>query len=158
MLSKSRFNPKAGILDFWQEFRKPQPYRWPILFVSSLPVVLIITWAISESVYIPPERPEITYIPSFAPGRTDEEIIASNEANQLRKDEREARIAELEEQKREAYKTLGAASGFDVEEMERRAEEERAAQEAADEARRQELLANRVDTSDGEQESEGSTP
>lgn len=140
MLSKSRFNPKAGILDFWDEFRKPQPYRWLILAVSSIPFALIMAWAISEKVYLPPERPSITYIPSFAPNRTDEEIIASNIENQKRKDERAARIAEYEEKKREAYKALGAASGFDVEEMERRALEERAAEEAAEAAQNAQVL------------------
>lgn len=155
MSFKSRFNPKAGILDFWDYVREPQPYRWPILGVSILPIVLIISWAASESVYIPPERPSITYIPTFAPDRTDEEIIASNIENQRRKDERAARIAELEEQKREAYKALGAASGFDVEEMERRAEEERAAQEAAEEAERQEVLANLRDNAEDAPAAEG---
>lgn len=157
MLSKSRFNPKTGALDFWEYIRKPQPYRWPILGVSMVPIALIIGWAASEAAYIPPERPTVTYIPSFAPGRTDEEIVASNIENQKRKDERAAQIAELEDQKREAYKALGAASGFDVEEMERRAEAERAAEEAAAEAERQEVLANVRDSADQASTAEGGT-
>ena len=31
-----RLNPGPGIADFWQEFKRPNPYRWPILAVSAL--------------------------------------------------------------------------------------------------------------------------
>ncbi len=154
MLSKSRFNPKAGIADFWSEFRKPNPYRWPILFVSSLPFALIMLWATSETVYLPPERPSVTYITSFAPDRTDDEIIASNKENQTAKDERAARIAEYEQRKRDAYKALGAASGFDVEEMERQAEADRAAEAAAEAARLEALSSRNQQTSAATSESE----
>ncbi|MGN6499375.1 MAG: hypothetical protein ACTHKM_04420 [Tsuneonella sp.] len=31
-----RFNPGPGIADFWHEFRRPNPYRWPVLGGSAL--------------------------------------------------------------------------------------------------------------------------
>ena len=31
-----RLNPGPGIVDFWQEFKRPNPYRWPILALSAL--------------------------------------------------------------------------------------------------------------------------
>jgi hypothetical protein len=31
-----RLNPGPGLADFWSEFRKPNPYRWPILAASAL--------------------------------------------------------------------------------------------------------------------------
>ena len=31
-----RFNPGPGIADFWQEFKRPNPYRWPVLAASAL--------------------------------------------------------------------------------------------------------------------------
>lgn len=31
-----RLNPGPGLADFWNEFRKPNPYRWPILAGSAL--------------------------------------------------------------------------------------------------------------------------
>lgn len=130
-------------MDFWTEFRRPNPYRWPILGVSVIPFALILAWAGSEAVYIPPDRPNVTYISTYAPDRSDEEIIASNEVNQLRKDQREQQQAELAERKRELYKALGAASGMDVEAMEAQAEADRAAEEAAEEARRAELFPGR---------------
>lgn len=129
-LAKSRFNPKPGIMDFWNEFRKPNPYRWPILFVSSLPFLGIFWWFSNEIYYVDPERPSITYITTFAEGRSDEEIIASNKANQEVKDLREAEEERIAQRKRDLYKALGAASGMDVEAIEARAEAERAAAEA----------------------------
>jgi len=140
MLENSRFNPAPGILDFWNEFRKPNPYRVPILIASALPFALIFYALGSETFYIDPERPTITYITTFNPERTDQEIIDSNIANQEVKDLREQRDAELAQRKRDLYKALGAATGMDVEEIERRADAERAAEEAAEEARREEML------------------
>ncbi|MEL7217069.1 MAG: hypothetical protein AAGK01_01405, partial [Pseudomonadota bacterium] len=107
-LANSRFNPKPGILDFWKEFRKPNPYRWPILFASAMPFGLIMYWLAGETVYKDPERPSITYITTFDPNRTDDEIAASNAENQEIKELRAAREEELAERKRELYKALGA--------------------------------------------------
>ncbi|KWV91036.1 hypothetical protein [Erythrobacter sp. YT30] len=144
----SRFNPKAGVADFWSEFRKPNPYRWPMLAVSVLPIITIIGWAASESVYKTPESPQITYITTFDPDRTDAQIAASNAENQKMKDLREAEETRLAEQKREMYKTLGAASGFDVDKMEADAEAERAAEEAAKQQRLENAFGSSAETSE----------
>jgi len=140
MLSKSRFNPVPGLADFWNEIRRPQPYRWPILALSVMPVAGILYWAMGTTVYKDPERPRVTYITTFDPDRTEAEIVASNRANQEVKTLREAEEARIAERKRELYKALGAAAGMDVEEIERKAEAERAAEAAAEEKRRAELL------------------
>ena len=132
--SKSRFNPAPGIADFWNEFKKPQPYRWVILLASTLPVFVIMFWATAQSVTAPPERPEVTYITSFAPDRTDEEIMASNIANQAMKDAIAAEQERIEEEKKQLYRDLGRATGIDVDAMEAEIEAERAAEEAAEEA------------------------
>ena len=142
MLSKSRFNPASGVSDFWNEIRRPTPYRWPILGLSILPVALILYWALGTTVYGEPERPKVTYITTLDATRSDAEITAENLANQEVKDLRSAELARLAERKREIYKAVGAASGMDVEEIERKAEAERAA-EAAAEAKRREELAKR---------------
>lgn len=130
-LANSRFNPKPGIMDFWNEFRKPNPHRWPILMVSCIPLLVIFYWLSNETVYSEPEKPDVTYIESFAPDRTDEEIIASNIANQEVIDLREAEAERRAQRKRDLYKALGAAAGMDVDEIERRADAERAEEEAA---------------------------
>ena len=140
MLSKSRFNPAPGFLDLWNEIRRPRPYRWTFLAASVLPVAGILWWAVAQVEYKAPERPQIDYITSFAPDRSDAEIIASNRANQEVKELREAAEADIAERKRNMYKALGAAAGMDVEAIEAKAEAERAAEAAAEEKRRAELL------------------
>ena len=131
----SRFNPKTGVVDFWHEFRKPNPLRVPTLIASTLPLVLMYYWVTSETVYKTPDRPQITYITSYQPDRSDDEIIAGNEANQEVKELREEREEDLAERKRELYKALGAAAGMDVEqiaaEAEARAERMRGSQNGA---------------------------
>jgi hypothetical protein len=127
----SRFNPKTGAEDFWEVFRRPQPYRIPILLVSTLIPVTVLYFFVGERTMIPPRSPEVTYITTFPEGRTDEEILASNIENQERQDASRARREALEERKREAYRALGRATGLDVDAMEREIAEERAREEAA---------------------------
>lgn len=134
----SRFNPAGGIADFWNEIRRPNPYRWPILFVSALPAAFMVWWGVNSTVYGEPERPRITYITTLDAARSDAEILAENRANQEIKDLREAEEARIAAKKRDLYKALGRAAGMDVEEIERKAEAERAAEAAAAAARRRE--------------------
>ena len=136
MLSKSRFNPAPGFADSWHEIRRPRPYRWAFAFASMLPVMAILYWAVSQVEYKAPERPQIDYISSFDPERTEAEIIASNRANQELKDLREAEEERISQRKRDMYKALGAAAGMDVDEIERKAEARRAAKEAAEAKKR----------------------
>ncbi len=138
--ANSRFNPAPGALDFWNEFRKPNPYRIPLLIAAAVPFALIFYALGSETYYVAPERPTIDYITTLDPDRSDAEIIDSNIANQEVKDLREQRDADLAQRKRDLYKALGAAAGMDVEEIERRADEERAIEEAAEAAEREELF------------------
>ena len=149
-LAKSRFNPAPGILDFWAEIRKPTPYRWPILIVSALPVAGLLYYLAGETQYKDPEKPQITYITSFAPDRSDEEIMASNIENQEVKDLREARREEAAERKRDLYKALGAAAGMDVDEIDRRGEEARAQEEAERQAQQDELMGRGADEAPNE--------
>ena len=146
MRSFQRYNPTTGMADFWAYFRRPQPYRWPILIASSIPIIITLIWANSEAVLVPPERPKVMYISTLEPGRSDADIRASNLANQAEQDARQAEREAIEARKRELYRALGAASGMDVDAMERQAAAERARAAAAEEARRAEILANRVQT------------
>ncbi|MDJ0978997.1 MAG: hypothetical protein QNI87_10740 [Erythrobacter sp.] len=131
MSSLSRLNPKTGIVDFWTEFRKPNPFRVPMLLASTVPLMVIFYWLSGETHYSAPERPTITYITTFDPERTDEEIIASNEANQEIKDLRKAAQDDVAERKREIYKALGKGIGMDVDKIAAEADARRAAEEAA---------------------------
>jgi hypothetical protein len=67
-------------------------------------------------------------------GRTDEEIAASNAANQARKEEAARLAAERQARRREAFRALGKASGFDVDELERQYSEDSPAAEPAEPA------------------------
>ena len=136
----SRFNPTSGIKDFWEEFRRPQPYRIPILLASvAIPGAMLWMFA-SQKTIVPPRSPDVTYISSFAPDRSDDEIIESNVANQLRKDERRQQLEEIEQRRRALYRELGRATGLDVDTMEAEAEAERAREAAEAEAARRERL------------------
>jgi len=162
MLENSRFNPAPGVKDFWDEFRKPNRYRWPFLFLSAMPFAVIFYWLSGETVYKTPDRPQIDYITTFDPDRSDEEIVASNQANQEVKELREARDAELAQRKRDLYKALGEVAGMDVETIEREADAERAAEEAAERARRAEMFGRsdtdgEADAESGESQAEGIT-
>ena len=137
-----KLNPAGGIADFWQEFRRPNPYRWPVLLISFLITGSILSMIVWDKVRIPPARPKVTYITSFAPDRTDAEIAASNLANQkLQEERRVAQEARLERQ-RDAYRALGRATGMDVDAIDERVAREEAAKKAAEEAKRRELLGN----------------
>lgn len=155
-LANSRFNPAPGILDFWTEIRKPTPYRWPILLVSALPFAGLMYYLSGEVQYKDPERPVITYITSFAPDRSDGEIMESNLENQEVKDLREAQREALAERKRELYKALGAAAGMDVDDIERRGEETRAEEEAERRAQLDELMGRA--SQEGENASDSNSP
>lgn len=123
----SRFNPAGGIADFWNEIRRPTPYRWPVLGASLLCSFVLLFWVTQERVLIPPESPKVSFISTFAEGRTDAEIVASNRANQARKERLAAEQAKRDEEVKEMYRALGRATGIDVDAMERKIEAEKAA-------------------------------
>ena len=125
-----RLNPTEGVVDFWSEFRKPNPYRWRILGASTLITGAIIYSVAGEKNYAAPRKPEVTWITTFAPDRSDEEIVAGNIANQKLKDERAAQLREIEERKKDMYRELGRATGIDVDKMEADIAAKKAAEEA----------------------------
>lgn len=145
----SKVNPAEGAADFWREFTRPNPYRWPILGVSILLTGALLYPMTQERVRIPPKPPKVTYITSFDPNRTDAEIIASNIENQRIQDERRAAEEARIERRKEIYRSLGRATGLDVDEMERQIAEDEARDAAAEDARRAGMLGeNGSDTSE----------
>lgn len=135
----NRFNPAPGALDFWDEFRKPTPYRWPILGISALMTFVLMYTITGKTMLAQPAPPKVTYIASFPADRSDAEIIASNIENQRNQDAVAALLEQGEERKRELYRALGRASGMDVDEIERTAAKERAEIEAEENARKAEI-------------------
>ena len=131
----SRMNPVGGISDFWHEIRRPTPYRWPVLAASLAMTGTLLFWLTQEDYFVPPAPPRVTYITTFEEGRSDAEIRQSNIENQRRKEERQAAFAAREERKRALYRSLGRATGLDVDTMEREARAEEAREAAAERAR-----------------------
>jgi hypothetical protein len=110
--------PGAAVRDFvvlWRE----NPYRWRVLAVSIALTSLMIYGFLPENERAPPEKAQITYISTFEPGRTDAQIVASNIANQKVKEKEAAIEAQRAEMRKQFYRELGRASGFDVDALER---------------------------------------
>ncbi len=103
--------------------------RWWITLVALAITVGLFSTLAWEVWYKPPPKPDVTWITSYEPGRSDAEIVASNIANQKRKDAMAAEQAKREEEVRKIYSKIGAMSGIDVAEAERKAAAERAAAE-----------------------------
>ena len=124
-------SPRGAIADLIHEWKAPTPHRWQILGVSVAATFTMMMLFLPESERKPPEKPVVTWITTFAPGRTDAEIEASNRANQERQDVVRAEQARLEERRKELYRELGRATGVDVDAMEEQIRREQAAEDAA---------------------------
>ena len=144
-----RISPKydvaGGFGDLWSELKRPQPYRWPILAASAAMTGLVLYPFTQERVFPPPPKPDIVYITSFAPDRTEAEIVASNLENQERKEARERLLQAQIEKRREMYRALGQATGIDTDKMEAEIAAERAREEAAERKRIEEAMGGSVD-------------
>ncbi len=112
-------SPRGAVDDFVHEWRRPNPYRWRVLGVSVAATFTLMVVMIPDSERVEPRPPKVTWISTFAPGRTDAEIIASNIENQKHKDQLAAERAERAERKKEAARALARASGFDPDELAR---------------------------------------
>lgn len=93
--------------------------RLGVLAVASLMTLGLVYQFTRERVRIPPRPPEVTYISTFEPGRSDSEIAASNRENQVEQDRLRAEQAQRAEKAKDAYRALGRATGLDVDAMER---------------------------------------
>lgn len=134
-----KYNPVGGVTDFWHEFTRPNPYRWPVLAASLAMTGSLMFWLIDEKWYLPPEPPKVVFIKTLPAGRSDAEIIASNIANQKRKEAAVAEQAERNAKVTGIYRAIGRASGMDVDKIEAEAKAERAREDAAQRARLERL-------------------
>jgi len=112
-------SPRGAVDDLLHEWKRPNPYRWRILGVSVAATFTLMVVLIPDSERIEPRAPKVTWISTFAPDRTDAEIIASNIANQKHKDLLAAEAAERAQRKKDAARALARASGFDPDELQR---------------------------------------
>ena len=112
-------SPRGAVDDLLHEWKRPNPYRWRILGVSVAATFTLMVVLIPDSERLEPRAPKVTWISTFAPDRTDAEIIASNIANQKHKDLLAAEAAERAQRKKDAARALARASGFDPDELQR---------------------------------------
>jgi len=130
-----RFNPTDAVSDFVAVWREAGSRRWWFLLAAAATTMAVFSLVVWEEHRVQPKPPEIVWINSWRPDRSDAEIRASNIAHQQLKEKETAEQAAREEEVRKIYKTLGRISGMDVDGIERRAKAEQAASEAAEAAR-----------------------
>jgi hypothetical protein len=124
--------PTSLVTDFIIVWKQAGVHRWRIALVSAACTVGLFSVWWQEEAIGPQAPPEVTFITTFDPSRSDAEIMETNIANQKVKEQLAAEQAERDEQVRELYKTVGRISGMDVEKIEREAQAERAAREEAE--------------------------
>lgn len=123
--------PIGMIADFREVWRQSYGNRLRIGALSAACTFAVFGTMWQQEAKGPHPPPEVTYVASWHADRTDEEIVASNVANQELKEKYAAEQAKRDEAVRDIYKTLGRMAGMDVEKIAREADAERAAEEKA---------------------------
>lgn len=126
-----QISPRGAIADFRTVFQQAGKNRWRFAVLATIPTVAIFSVMWQEEAYVLPRPPEVTYITVWDPHRTEAEIVASNIANQRRKERLAAEQAKRDAEVREVYKAVGRATGIDVDAIEKKAEADRAAEARA---------------------------
>ncbi len=127
--------PTGAIADFRAVYKTAGKHRWRFGALAAATTWLIFSLVTHEEARILPRPPAIDYITSWRPNRSDAEIIASNIANQRRKDRLAAEQAKRDDMVRGIYKTLGRVSGMDVDAIDAKAQADDAAEARANAAR-----------------------
>ena len=126
-----RLKPLAAMGDLGKELARPHPHRFKIMAVAAMVTLGLFSVMWQEGGAGIPLPPQITYVESFDPNRSEAEIVAGNEAATRAARAAEAEEAASAERVRQMYKTLGRVSGMDVDKIEAEARAEREAEAAA---------------------------
>lgn len=124
-------SPRGAIADFRTVFQQAGQNRWKFAAVSAAATIAVFSMMFQEEQRALPKPPQVTYITTLPPGRSDAEILAENRANQIVQDRLRAEQAKRDEDVKNMYRTIGRASGMDVDAIEKKAAEDRAAEERA---------------------------
>ena len=131
-----RETSKGGALtDFVTVFKQAGSNRWRFVALAAAMTFALFSVMTGQSWTKQRALPEITYITAWPEHRSEAESRAFIEENQRRKEIREAYEKRMREEERALYKAVGRASGLDVDAMEKKADAERAVEEAAEKAR-----------------------
>lgn len=126
-----RLNPLAALGDLGSELAKPYPHRFKIMAASAVITAGLFSVMWQEGAAGLPRAPEVTYVESLDPNRSEAEIVAGNVAATRAGRAAAAEEAASAERIRQMYKTLGRVSGMDVDKIEAEAKAEAAAEAAA---------------------------
>jgi len=133
LLPPSRFwrdvSPRTAWSDLRVVIEQAGSNKWRIGLLSAAATIGLFSIMWQEGAGGLPKPPQVTYITSWRADRSEAEIVASNIANQKRKERLAAEQARREEEVRQIYKTIGRYSGMDVDAIERKAVAERKAGE-----------------------------
>lgn len=123
--------PGAAIADLREVYRQAGANRWRIA-LAALAVTTTLFWPlISPTWRARPPRPKVIYINSFPENQTAAEIKAFTEKTQTKVDKIRAQEAAADKLERDMYKAIGRASGMDVDAIEKQAQADAKASEAA---------------------------
>lgn len=140
-----RLNPLAALGDLGSELAKPYPHRFKIMAASAVITAGLFSVMWQEGAAGLPRPPEVTYVESLDPDRSEAEIVAGNVAATRAGRAAAAEEAASAERIRQMYKTLGRVSGMDVDRIEAEAKAEAAAEAAAKAARAAQMPKARVE-------------
>ena len=121
-------SPVGGLGDFVEQWKQPTPYRWQTLGIAVALTFTLMILLVPKTERAPPAKPTIIWINSWPEGRSEKEIVASNLANQKRKDADAALERQREAFRKEFYRKLAKASGMDPDELVREYGQKDAAQ------------------------------
>ena len=126
-----RLNPITALGDLGEQLSTPYPHRFKIILAAMAVTGGLFSLIWQEGGAGLPHPPQIIYIESFAPNRSEAEIVAGNIAATKAGRAADAEEAAGAERVRQMYKTLGRVSGMDVDKIEADAKADRQAEEAA---------------------------
>ncbi|WP_373487528.1 hypothetical protein [Blastomonas sp.] len=103
----------ADIKTFWFD---QQPHKWAFIGLSLLATSTIFFAFVSESGFEREwKRPEIMWVTSLDPGRSDAQIAEENRANQAVQDKILAEQIARDEERKAQYRRLAEQFGMDTE-------------------------------------------
>jgi hypothetical protein len=131
MFNLKGVNPVDGVGDLIEYWKQPTPYRWQILALAVALTFTTIVLFMPKTERAPPAKPDVIWINSWPKDRSESEIIASNIANQKRKDAEAALDVQRQALRKDFYRKLAKASGMDPDALEREYAQKPAAPAAA---------------------------
>jgi hypothetical protein len=126
-----KVNPVGAIADFREVYRQAGSNRWRFAAAAAAMTFAVFAVMWQEEVRGPPPGPTVTIIKSWRADRSIAEIRRTNLENQAKKERLAAEQAVRDEEIRNIYKSVGRASGMDVDTIEKQAAADRAAEAAA---------------------------